>query len=114
MYLGKKLLTKAARKTVNGKQKKTRVESDWQNYWSSSPKLKELIKEVGEQDFKREIIQFVTSKGSLAYAEEMALYLLGALETDMWFNDNIRSRIYRSWVKIDEAKSLREKLSKLT
>lgn len=109
-YLGKKLLTKSSRKTINGKTKKTRTESDWKTYWSSSPKVKELVKEVGEHDFRRDIIQFVTSKGSLAYNEELALYMLGALETDKWFNDNIRAKVYRSWCKPDEAKSLRQKL----
>ena len=51
-YLGKKLLTKSSRKTINGKTKKTRTESDWKTYWSSSPELKQLVSEIGTQDFK--------------------------------------------------------------
>ncbi|MHB8123863.1 MAG: hypothetical protein ACYDG4_17205 [Desulfuromonadaceae bacterium] len=109
-YIGRKLLTRAGRKTVNGKTKKIRLASDWQNYWSSSPDLKELIAAVGTEDFRREILVFVTSKGSLAYLEEKALYALGALETDSFFNGNIRSKIFRSWVKVDEAKELTEVL----
>lgn len=111
-YVGRKLLTKAATKTVKGVKKKTRAESDWKTYWSSSPKIKELVKELGEDDFTREILIFVSSKGMAVYAEEAALYILGALEDDNWFNDNIRAKVYRNWVKINEALELRVALSK--
>lgn len=112
-YIGRKLLTSAATKTINGKKKKIRKESDWKNYWSSSPKIKEWIKEGGTEDFTREILQFVSSKGALAYCEEMALYQVGALESDDWINDNIRSKVYRSWCKPDEAKELRRALQSI-
>lgn len=112
-YIGRKLLTKSSRKTVKGKTKKSRTESDWKDYWSSSPELKQLIKDVGEQDFTREILVFVSSRGMLAYAEELSLYMVGALESDEWFNNNIRAKIYRSWCKPEEAKLLRESLKNL-
>lgn len=110
-YIGRKLLTKAATKTVNGKKKKLRVESDWKDYWSSSPKIKQWIDEAGgTNDFTKEILLFVSSKGMLAYGEELALYMVGALESDAFLNDNIRSKIYRSWVKPTEAVQLRSLL----
>lgn len=113
-YIGRKLLTSASKKTINGKKKKVRVQSDWQKYWSSSPQIKEWIKEAGgTSDFTREILCFVSSKGMLAYAEELCLYELGVLESDNWINSNIRSKIYRSWVKPDEVKTLRAVLSTL-
>lgn len=112
-YIGKKLLTKASRKTTKGVTKKTRAESDWQDYWSSSPTLKEIFKEQGYDDFKREILVFAASKGSMVYCEELALYMVGALETDKWFNENIRAKVYRTWCKPDDAKVLREKLTEL-
>lgn len=109
-YIGKKLLTKSSRKTVAGKVKKTRAESDWKDYWSSSPTLKDYIKEHGTDDFTREILVFATSKGSMVYCEEFALYMVGALESDSWFNENIRAKVYRNWCKPDEAKELRQQL----
>jgi hypothetical protein len=112
-YIGKKLLTKSATKVVAGKKKKTRKESDWKNYWSSSPWLKEYIKENGTSDFSKEILVFCLGKGSLLYAEELALYSVGALESIHWMNDNIRSKVYRNWVKPDEATELRDSLKKL-
>ena len=113
-YIGKKLLTKAATKTVKGKKKKIRKESDWKDYWSSSPDLKTFISEEGEDKFTREILAFAASKGSIAYLEEMALYQVGALESLNWFNNNIRSKVYRTWIfkDVDAAKSLRELLNK--
>ena len=96
-YIGKKLLTKAATKTVNGRKKRIRVESDWLTYYSSSPKLLQLISDIGEDDFVREILVFVNSKSELLYAEEYALYMTGAILRDDFFNDNIRSKVYSKW-----------------
>ena len=112
-YIGRKLLTRTCTKTVKGVKKRIRKESDWKDYWSSSPKIKEWIEANGTSDFTREILAFCKSKGSLAYMEEMALYQCGALESDSWINDNIRSKIYRSWISkdLEAAKELREKLN---
>jgi len=96
-YIGRKLISKASSKTVNGKKKKTRKESDWKDYWSSSPKIKEWIKENGTDDFTKEILLFVSSKSELMYAEEYALYMTNALLDDTWLNDNIRAKVMRSW-----------------
>ena len=98
-YIGRKLLTSAASKMVNGKKKKYRKESNWRDYWSSSPWLMNIIKEAGTENWQREILFFATSKSSLNYAEEKIQYALGVLEKDEWINDNIRSKMYRKWVK---------------
>lgn len=97
-YIGRKLLTKAATKTVKGVKKKIRKESDWKGYWSSSPWLKEYIDQNGTDDFTREILVFCYGKAEMTYAEEKIQYSLGVLETDSWLNDNIRSKQYRKWV----------------
>ena len=101
---------KVCKKRFQGVKKKIRKDSGWKDYWSSSPKIKAWIEESGTSDFSREILQFVTSKGMLAYAEEYALYTMGVLESDDWLNDNIRSKVYRTWVKRDEAVQLRKLL----
>jgi hypothetical protein len=113
-YIGRKLMTKAGTKTVNGKKKKIRLQSDWKDYWSSSPQIKEWIKEAGgTHDFKKEILVFCTSRGSLVYSEEKALYVMGVLENDDFINSNIRSKCYRSWVKAEDARALNEVLKTL-
>ena len=98
-YFGRKFLTLAATKTTNGIKKKIRKDSGWKNYWSSSPFLQELVKTVGEDDFKREILIFCHSKAFLNYAEEKILFSLGVLESDNFFNGNIRSKIMKTWFK---------------
>ena len=96
-YIGRKLLTSAAMKTINGKKKKTRKPSDWKDYWSSSPMLKAYIAEHGTDDFTREILVFVSSKSELMYAEEFVLYQVDALLSDQWMNENIRAKVMKKW-----------------
>jgi hypothetical protein len=100
-YIGRKLMTMAGQKMVAGKKKKIRKESNWRSYWSSSPWLIDYIKEHGTDDFTREIIVFCEGKGSMAYIEECLLYTLGALESPNWLNENIRSKVYRTWISKD-------------
>ncbi len=94
-YIGRKLLTMAGTKQVNGKKKKIRKDSKWRDYWSSSPDLLKLIATEGIDNFTREIICFANSKSSLSYMEEAMQYQLGVLETEHWFNSNIRAKVYR-------------------
>ena len=94
-YIGRKLLTRAAFKTVKGKKKRIRKPSDWNEYWSSSPELLKLIEAEGLGNFSREIICFADSKSSLSYMEEAFQYQHGVLESDKWFNSNIRAKVYR-------------------
>lgn len=109
-YLGKKLTTMAATKTVKGVKKKIRKDSNWKDYYSSSPVLQEMVETEGKDKFKREILVFCSSKGMLLYSEELSLYMVGALESDDWINMNIRSKVYSNWVKKDEAILLRKSL----
>ena len=96
-YIGRKLLTKAATKTVAGKKKKIRKESDWVDYWSSSPSLLAEIGINGRDKYKREILMFVETKAAIAYAEEYALFITGALFDPKCYNGNIRAKIMRTW-----------------
>lgn len=96
-YIGRKNLTKAATKTVAGKKKKIRKPSDWEDYWSSSPALLAEIEEKGKDKYKREILIFVDTKAAIAYAEEYALFVTGALFDPNCYNGNIRAKIMRTW-----------------
>jgi hypothetical protein len=94
-YIGRKLLTKAHRRQKNKKIIRSRVESDWREYWSSSPDIKVLIEAEGTDKFVREVLVFAQSKGQLNYLEEKFLYCVGALESTDWLNSNIRSKMYK-------------------
>lgn len=94
-YIGRKLLTKSHRRQKNKKIIKSRVENDWRDYWSSSPELLELIEIEGKTNFKREILCFADTRGQLNYLEEKFQYSLGVLESEAWFNSNIRSKMFK-------------------
>ncbi len=53
LYLGRKYFTKAGTKQVKGKKRKTRKESDWKDYYGSSPRLLEDIEKLGKDKFSR-------------------------------------------------------------
>lgn len=94
-YIGRKLLTKAHRRQKNKKIIRSRIESDWREYWSSSPEVKQLIESEGADNFVREILVFADMKGKLNYLEEKFLYCVGAMESDEWLNSNIRSKMFK-------------------
>jgi serine/threonine protein kinase len=98
-YIGRKLLTKAKRTQKNGKVKRIRVESDWKDYWSSSPELVALVESESKEQFTREILIFTMSKSEMNYVEESLQYYLGVLESDEWINSNIRSKIFKRIIK---------------
>lgn len=94
-YLGRKLLTKAAYKTVKGVRKPYRKESDWKDYYSSSPELIYDVEKTGKEHFIREVLLFCETKTILNYYEEKFQYGLGVLESPNWYNSNIRSKLFK-------------------
>ena len=108
-YIGKKLLqfsrtqtrTVTLKSGVKKKKKvKSKVESDWKTYWSSSDDVKKDVAELGEQNFKREILMFCLSKGTCSYFEAKYQMLNEVLEyPDKWYNGQIQCRVHRSHIK---------------
>lgn len=95
MYIGKKLLTKAGTKQVNGKKKKIRKESDWRDYYSSCDELKNDVKLLGKDKFKREILHFTYTLATHTYLENKELYIHGVLEKELYYNSNISAKIFK-------------------
>ena len=71
MYIGKKLakFAKTTYKTVklkNGTKKKKRIrskiDSDWREYYGSNDQLNKDVQQLGAENFHREIIYYCTSK----------------------------------------------------
>ncbi len=94
-YIGKKLLTMAATKQVNGRKKKTRKQSNWVNYWSSCDELKADVKLLGEDNFTREVLVFTFTLSTHTYLENKYLYVNEVLESNQWYNSNISAKIYK-------------------
>lgn len=107
-YIGRKLLTKAAPKKVVKKKDGTvskrkavqpRKESDWVNYFGSCIELKEDVKNLGKENFKREILMFCKTISMLNYQEAKHQFLYGVLESDGFYNGNIMIRAYKKNIK---------------
>lgn len=100
MYVGKKLFFTHKYRVKNKKRRKIKVESDWKNYWSSSPVLKEQIEFIGMDNFKREIIHLCLSKGTANYLEAREQMDRRVLESDMYYNGIINCRVNEKHIKL--------------
>ena len=107
-YIGKKLskFSKTTYKTVklkNGTKKRkklrSKIDSDWQEYWSSSDELKKDIASLGQNNFTREILFFCKSKSECTYVEAREQFSKKVLESDDYYNGQISCRIHKSHIK---------------
>lgn len=101
-YIGKKIF-KSTRKLPPLKGKSRRrtkiIESDWQNYFSSSDELKTLVEERGPDAFRREILHLCRTKGEMSYLELKEQMEREVLLNDDYYNGIIQVKIHRTHVK---------------
>jgi len=107
-YIGKKLakFSKTTYKTVklkNGNKKKKRIrskiDSDWQEYYGSSPNLTADIDKLGKENFFREILYYCKSKAETSYIEAREQFDRKVLESDDYYNGHIQVRVHGSHIK---------------
>jgi hypothetical protein len=107
-YIGKKLakFSRTATKTVtlkNGTKKKkkvrSKIDSDWQEYYGSSNELSKDIELLGKENFTREILFFCKSKAECSYIEAREQFIRRVLESDEYYNGQISCRIHGSHIK---------------
>jgi hypothetical protein len=108
MYVGKKLakFAKTSYKVVklkNGTKKrkkiKSKIDSDWQQYYGSSPNLTEDINLLGNDNFHREILYYCKSKAECSYIEAREQFARQVLESDDYYNGHIQVRVHGSHIK---------------
>jgi hypothetical protein len=106
-YIGKKLakFSKTTYKTVklkNGTKKRKRIrskiDSDWQDYYGSSPNLTADIEQLGKQHFTREILYYCHSKAECSYVEAREQFARRVLESDEYYNGHIQVRVHGSHI----------------
>ena len=106
-YIGKKLakFSKTAYKIVkqkNGikKRKKIRskVDSDWREYYGSSPELTANIITLGTENFSREILFYCKSKSECSYVEAREQFERKVLESTDYYNGHIQVRVHKSHI----------------
>lgn len=98
-YIGRKYLTKAGYKTVKGKRKKIRVESDWGDYYGSSSALKEDIDYYGKDSFRRTILRLCKTRGECNYFETKYIFEHDAILSPVYYNTWVSCKIQASHVK---------------
>jgi hypothetical protein len=106
-YIGKKLakFSKTTQKTVklkNGTKKKkkirTKVDSDWRDYYGSSPELSKDVESQGKDNFKREILYYCKSKSECSYIEAREQFSRRVLESKDYYNGHIQVRVHGSHI----------------
>ena len=106
-YIGKKLakFSKTTYRTVkqrNGNKRRQRIrskiDSDWQTYWGSSPELQRDIEQLGTENFSREILYYCQSKAECSYIEAREQFTRRVLESTDYYNGIINCRIHGSHI----------------
>ena len=106
-YIGKKLakFSRTTQRTVklkNGNKKKkkirTKVDSDWRDYYGSSPELTKDVEQLGKDKFTREILYYCKSKAECSYVEAREQFSRRVLETKDYYNGHIQVRVHGSHI----------------
>ena len=107
-YIGKKLakFSKTTTKTItlkNGTKKKkkikSKIDSDWMDYYGSSIELNKDVELLGKEQFTREILFFCKSKAECSYVEAREQFTRRVLESDDYYNGQISVRVHGSHIK---------------
>ena len=101
-YVGRKYFkTIKKRPPLKGKKNKRRetVETDWKEYWGSSPRLQADIDQLGKDKFTREIIHLCESRGETNYLEAYYQFKEDVLLRENNYNGIIQIRLGKNSVK---------------
>jgi hypothetical protein len=107
-YIGKKSLYSNVRKKLTKKElaelsgpgrkptkKLVTTESNWPVYWGSNKGILQEIKELGTDNFRKEILKFCFNKKQLTYWEVHYQCINEVLLTDKSYNDNVLAKFFR-------------------
>jgi hypothetical protein len=107
MYIGKKLakFSKTTYKVVklkNGTKKKkkirSKIDSDWRDYYGSNIELNADVQALGTENFSREILFYCTSKAECSYIEAREQFNRKVLESRDYYNGQISVRVHGSHI----------------
>lgn len=106
-YIGKKLakFSKTTYKTVtlkNGAKKRkkirSKIDSDWREYYGSNIELNKDVEKLGPSNFKREILYYCKSKAECSYIEAREQFSRKVLESTDYYNGQINVRVHGSHI----------------
>lgn len=98
-YIGRKYFTEAKTRQVKLKKKRTRVESNWREYWGSNKTLIEDVAKYGVENFTRVILMLCKTRGNTNYWEAKFLFDNNVLLSDNYYNDWIMVKTHRKHIK---------------
>jgi hypothetical protein len=101
-YVGRKYFTTIKKRPpLKGKKHKRRetIETDWKEYWGSSPRLQADIDALGRDKFTREIIYLCSSRGETNYMEAYYQFKEDVLLRENNYNGIIQIRLGKNSVK---------------
>jgi len=96
-YIGKKNFWRPKVLPKNSKRNrrvKTRVPSDWQQYYGSNKELQLLVEQRGQDSYKREILKLCRTKGEMSYFEAKFQFDNNVLISDEYYNEFIGCKIH--------------------
>jgi len=100
-YIGKKLARfKTSKPPLKGRKNRRRgtKESDWREYYGSNDELNEDVKNLGIENFKREILYYCKSKAECSYIEAREQFRHQVLEKEEYYNGHIQVRVHGSHI----------------
>jgi len=107
-YIGKKLakfrrtsyrVVKLKNGTKKKKKVRSKIDSDWQDYYGSNDELNQDVDQLGTENFTREILYYCKSKAECSYIEAREQFLRRVLESDEYYNGHIQVRVHGSHIK---------------
>ena len=101
-YIGKKFFWKPKILPVTKTRKRrvrTRIESDWRDYFGSSKEVNLLVESKGIDNYKREILRLCVTKGDCAYWEAKLQFENDVLLSDEYYNEFIGCKIHSKHVR---------------
>ena len=106
-YIGKKLakfskttykIVKQKNGTKKRKKLRSKVDSDWREYYGSSPELTADVIKLGTENFTREILYYCRSKSECSYIEAREQFTRKVLESTDYYNGHIQVRVHGSHI----------------
>jgi len=101
-YIGKKNFWRPKTLPKNSKRTRrvrTKVESDWREYYGSNQKLQVLVEQRGESNYKRTILRLCKTKGEMSYYEAKLQFENDVLLREDYYNEFIGCKIHSRHIR---------------
>ena len=101
-YIGKKFFWKPKTLPITKTRKRrqrTKVESDWRDYFGSSKEVQLLVEQKGKSNYNRTILKLCRTKGECSYYEAKLQFEYDVLLRDDFYNEFIGCKIHSKHLK---------------